>query len=82
MTLLKDLIHIPEQVHRGDFVLKWSAATPPDREQSNKTIAIAGDVVSGDITCGDWQCIASPSLAGELRDPVRIACIAPGCVYN
>ncbi|MEZ5964253.1 MAG: hypothetical protein R3F56_10445 [Planctomycetota bacterium] len=22
MTLLRELIHIPEQVHRGDFVLK------------------------------------------------------------
>ena len=24
MTMLKDLIHIPERVHQGDFVLKLS----------------------------------------------------------
>jgi len=60
MTLLKDLIDISEQMRRDDFVLKWNAAIPPDHEQSNKTITLAGDAVSGDITRGDWQCIATP----------------------
>ena len=45
MPLLKDLIHIPERVHQGDFVLKLSEGRRPSAEQTLRDYVVTPQLV-------------------------------------
>ncbi len=77
MPLLKDLIHIPERVHQGDFVLKLSEGVSRDKRVLYlSTDASAGTPAALEASTLAPRLDAAPFAGGDGTDSARASLAA------